>query len=334
MRSSVGVDVGGTFTDVVVRAPSGGLTSGKVPTTPDDPARGVVQGLVSLLGAGTRPAAVAHGTTIVTNAIVEGRGAVVGLVTTRGFRDVLEIGRQNRLHLYDLAAPPKPPPLVSRRRRLEVTERVGPDGAVLTPLAQHELDALADALAREGAESVAVCLLHAYANPEHERRVGEALARRFGHVSISSDVNAEFREYERTATTVLNAAVMPLAARYVQGLQARLGSLPLHLLHAGGGMMSADAARVRPLLGVLEDLFDQLREDVPADVGVLLLRLHGCRGWLRPLFAAGADVGRVGQPYHVGVAAPRARHQLAFELAVEILVRGEPSLEAMIVLAA
>src|SRR3989454_11656879 len=131
--TSVGIDVGGTFTDFVVRAPSGGLTSGKVPTTPATPALGVMQGL-AILG-GTEPlASVAHGTTIVTNAIVEGRGAVVGLITTRGFRDVLEIARVSRLHLYDLKAAPKPPALVARRLRLEITQRVGPDGAIATPL--------------------------------------------------------------------------------------------------------------------------------------------------------------------------------------------------------
>ncbi|HAM55389.1 MAG TPA: methylhydantoinase, partial [Candidatus Rokubacteria bacterium] len=128
-----------------------------------------MRGLAARLGAGTPPASVAHGTTIVTNAIVEGRGAVVGLVTTRGFRDVLEIGRMSRLHLYDLQAQPKPPPLVARRLRLEVSERVGPDGGVLTPLALDEVPALVATLAREGVESVAVCLLHSYANPDHER---------------------------------------------------------------------------------------------------------------------------------------------------------------------
>ncbi|PYN03509.1 MAG: hypothetical protein DME02_23495, partial [Candidatus Rokuibacteriota bacterium] len=131
--SSVGIDVGGTFTDVVVRAPSGRLSSGKVPTTPASPADGVMRGLETL--AGDHPiASVAHGTTIVTNAIVEGRGAVVGLITTRGFRDVLEIARSSRLHLYDLKAAPKPPPPVPRRLRLEITERVAPDGAIETPL--------------------------------------------------------------------------------------------------------------------------------------------------------------------------------------------------------
>ena len=129
--SSVGIDVGGTFTDVVVRASSGRLTSGKVPTTPASPADGVMNGLSTLAG-GEPVASVAHGTTIVTNAIVEGRGAVVGLITTRGFRDVLEIARSSRLHLYDLKAAPKPPPPVPRRLRLEITERVGPDGTIAT----------------------------------------------------------------------------------------------------------------------------------------------------------------------------------------------------------
>ena len=210
-----------------------------------------MRGLAARLGAGTPPASVAHGTTIVTNAIVEGRGAVVGLVTTRGFRDVLEIGRMSRLHLYDLQAQPKPPPLVARRLRLEVSERVGPDGGVLTPLALDEVPALVATLAREGVESVAVCLLHSYANPDHERALRAALAPHFAHVSISSDINAEAREYERTSTTVLNAAVMPLASRYIDDLARALGletaGAPLHLLHSAGGMMSVEAAKARPL---------------------------------------------------------------------------------------
>jgi N-methylhydantoinase A len=193
----------------------------------------------------------AHGTTVVTNAIVERRGARVGLVTTRGFRDVLEIARQNRLHLYRLDLPPKPAPLVARRLCLEVSERVGPDGAVQRPLALDEIPALVERLAGEGAESVAVCLLHAYANPAHERALAAALAPRFAHVSISSEVNAELREYERTVTTVLNAAVLPLASRYLDDLEASLAAsharVPVHLLHSAGGMMSLDSARARPL---------------------------------------------------------------------------------------
>jgi N-methylhydantoinase A len=247
-RSAVGIDVGGTFTDVVAREASGRLHSCKVPTTPAHPATGVVNGLRALEPAAGPAAALAHGTTMVTNAIVEGRGAVVGLITTRGFRDVLEIARMSRTHLYDLQAPAKPEPVVPRRLRLEITERIGPDGATLTPIDLAELGPIVDAFAREGVASVAVSLLHAYANPGHERAIADALRARFAHVSISSAINAEFREYERTSTTVLNAAVMPLATRYIEELVRALGGgLALHLLHSAGGMMSVDAARAKPL---------------------------------------------------------------------------------------
>src|SRR5438445_180028 len=222
MRSSVGVDVGGTFTDLVAREGSGRLRACKVPTTPANLARGVLNGLAAVRPAGL-PASVAHGTTVVTNAIVERRGARVGLVATRGFRDVLEIGRMSRLHLYDL----------------------------LLPLALDELPAVVEALKREDVESVAVCLLHGYANPAHERALKAALAPHFAHLSIGSEINAEFREYERASTAVLNAAVMPLASRYLDELVAALGreapGVVLHLLHSAGGMMSPQAARARPL---------------------------------------------------------------------------------------
>ncbi len=244
--TSVGIDVGGTFTDFVVRAPSGQLTSGKVPTTPASPADGVMHGLATL-AAGAPLASVAHGTTIVTNAIIEGRGAGVGLITTRGFRDVLEIARSSRLHLYDLHAPPKPPAPVPRRLRLEITERVGPDGAIEMPLKLDELPAIIAALKAENVESVAVCLLHGYANPEHERTLREHLQKHFPHVCMASDINAEFREYERSCTTVLNAAVMPLASSYMDELHRRIRPASLHLLHSAGGMMSVDTARARPL---------------------------------------------------------------------------------------
>ena len=247
-KAVLGIDVGGTFTDVVARAPSGRLHSCKVPTTPAHPATGVVNGLRALEPVAGPAGALAHGTTMVTNAIVEGRGAVVGLITTRGFRDVLEIARMSRTHLYDLHAPAKPAPTVPRRRRLEVSERIGPDGAVLTPVALDELQPIVEAFKREGVESVAVSLLHAYANPGHERAILDALGGAFRHVSISSAINAEFREYERTSTTVLNAAVMPLATQYIEDLVKALGGgLALHLLHSAGGMMSIEAAKARPL---------------------------------------------------------------------------------------
>jgi N-methylhydantoinase A len=247
----VGVDVGGTFTDLVAWDAAGRMNTLKVPTTPRNPAGGVLDGLAAIARAAGSCASLAHGTTLVTNAIVERRVGPVGLVTTRGFRDVLEIGRMNRSHLYRLDLPARPEPLVPRRLRAEVDERVGPDGSVLTPLDLGGLPEIIERFRREGVESVAVCLLHAYANPAHEQALRLALAAHFAHVSVSSEINAEFREYERTCTTVLNAAVMPLAARYLDDLAARLaagaGAVPLHLLHSAGGMMSVDAARARPL---------------------------------------------------------------------------------------
>jgi len=246
------VDVGGTFTDLVAWDAATGRTSAlKVPTTPENPAGGVLNGLAAMADAAGPCASLAHGTTLVTNAIIERRVGAVGLVTTRGFRDVLEIGRMNRLHLYRLDLPAKPEPLVPRRLRVEVAERVGADGTVLAPLDLGELPLIIERFRREGVESVAVCLLHAYANPAHEQALRLALAPHFPYVSVSSQINAEFREYERACTTVLNAAVMPLAARYIDDLVARLaatgGTVPLHLLHSAGGMMSVDAARARPL---------------------------------------------------------------------------------------
>src|SRR5882672_8719400 len=247
----VGVDVGGTFTDLVAWDGAGKMCALKVPTTPANPAGGLLNGLTAIGRVAGRCASLAHGTTLVTNAIVERKIGVVGLVTTRGFRDVLEIGRMNRPHLYRIDLPAKPEPLVPRRLRAEVSERVGPDGSVLAPLDLGALPGIIERFRRDGVESVAVCLLHAYANPAHEQALRLALAPHFSYVSVSSAINAEFREYERTCTTVLNAAVMPLAARYVDDLVARLaastGAVPLHLLHSAGGMMSVDAARARPL---------------------------------------------------------------------------------------
>jgi N-methylhydantoinase A len=247
----IGVDVGGTFTDLVARDPSGAMWSCKVPSTPASPAAAVLNGLAALGSQAASWTSLAHGTTLVTNAIVERRGAPVGLVTTRGFRDVLEIARQNRSHLYRLDLPAKPEPLVPRHLRLEVSERVGPDGAVLVPLALAEVEPVVAQLKSRGVESVAICLLHAYANPAHEHALRLALEPHFRHLSVSSEINAEFREYERTCTTVLNAAVMPLAARYLDDLVARLDAghagRSLHLLHSAGGMMSVEAAKARPL---------------------------------------------------------------------------------------
>lgn len=249
MSVRVGIDVGGTFTDLVaIDSASGAVRSQKVLTTPEAPARGVLAGLQSL-APGAR--SIAHGTTIVTNAIVEGRHARTALVTTRGFRDVLEIARQSRQELYRLDVPPRPAPLVPRHLRFEVTERVLADGRIAVALAEDELPALAAALRASGVEAVAVCLLHAYAHPGHEARLRAALEGQVPFVSVSHEINAEFREYERTSTTALNAAVMPIADRYLADLEASLAragvGAALHLLQSNGGMMSAAVARRRPL---------------------------------------------------------------------------------------
>jgi N-methylhydantoinase A len=249
MSVRVGIDVGGTFTDLVaLDAASGVIRSLKVLTTPDAPARGVLAGLQSLA---PNAGSIAHGTTIVTNAIVEGRYGRTALVTTRGFRDVLEIARQSRQELYRLDSAPRPAPLVPRHLRLEVTERVLADGRIAVGLAEEELPALAGALRASGVEAVAVCLLHAYAHPAHEARLRAALEGQVPFVSVSHEINSEFREYERTATTALNAAVMPIADRYLVDLEtslARAGlGATLHLLQSSGGMMSATVARRRPL---------------------------------------------------------------------------------------
>jgi N-methylhydantoinase A len=249
----VGVDVGGTFTDLVALV-DGRVVTWKVPSTRRDQAAAVVHALES---AGLEKADVAeirHGTTVATNALLERRGARTALVTTAGFRDVLEIGRQNRPSLYDLAED-RPPPLVPRELRFTVRERTGPDG-VLEPLDEASVR---DAVARLGdadADAVAVCLLFAYLHPEHERRVGElvreALPR--AHVALSSDVLPEFREYERFATTTATAYLAPLLAGYLRGLSGRLADAgfpaPL-VMQSSGGVVSADEAAARAGAAVL-----------------------------------------------------------------------------------
>ncbi|HLJ59417.1 MAG TPA: hydantoinase/oxoprolinase family protein [bacterium] len=247
---NVGVDVGGTFTDVIAHLRDGGPPRvRKVPTT-RDPSRALLDGL-DALRAGADVARLTYGTTVVTNALVEGRGARVGLVTTRGFRDVLEIARQQRDHLYRLDVPGRTPPAVPRALRFEVTERVDHEGRVLTPLDEADIAGVADALRREGVEAVAVSLLHAYANPAHERRLGALLAPHVPYVCLSSDVNPEFREYERTHTTCVNTQLMPLVDRYLDDLVAGLAAAgvraPLHVMQSSGGMASPDRMRQTPL---------------------------------------------------------------------------------------
>lgn len=239
---AVGVDTGGTFTDFVWLQ-DGQLRIHKQLSSPDDPSRAVLEGLVRQ---GTAPdAPVVHGSTVATNALLERRGARTALVTTAGFADVLAIGRQNRPELYALV-PQKPPPLVPREWRLEVAERVGAQGEVLAPLREESLAAVAAALAEAEIESVAVCLLFSYLYPAHEQAVrGYLLAAglpNLQHISLSSEILPEYREYERTATTVINAYVAPVMGRYLRRLEAGLAPRPLAVMQSNGGVIGAGRA--------------------------------------------------------------------------------------------
>jgi len=252
-----GIDIGGTFTDLLVFDPGAGrFTIGKTLTTPDDPARAVRAGLAETLARADRtPADVAriiHGTTLVTNALIERKGAKTALLTTAGFRDALEIGREHRYDLYDLFLE-RPTPLVPRYLRLELDERILADGSVLTPLDPAQVRALADKLAAAGIEAVAVALIHSYQNPAHERAVVSLLeeAAPALTVSASSEVVPEIREYERTSTTVANVYVRPLVSRYLARLVAALRELgvrgELLVMLSSGGIGTVETASRFPI---------------------------------------------------------------------------------------
>lgn len=237
----VGVDTGGTFTDIVLLQ-EGELHVFKVLSTPDDPSRAILDGLQQL-DALKGLSVLVHGSTVATNAVLEGKGAKTGLITTAGFRDVLEIGRQTRPKLYDLRVQ-KVPPLVPRSRRVEVLERLNERGEVLIPLDEQSLQAALATVQEEGVEAVAVALLFSFTNPQHEQRITQA-ARAMGlYVSASYEVLPEFREYERTSTVVLNAYVGPLIDHYLARLEERLPeSTVLRIMQSNGGSISSATAR-------------------------------------------------------------------------------------------
>jgi N-methylhydantoinase A len=253
----IGVDVGGTFTDLVaIDEASGTIHTAKTLTTPEDPSEAILSGINELLGrTGAQPSTVGelvHGTTLVVNALIERKGAATGLLTTRGFRDVLEIGQETRFDIYDLGMR-RPVPLVPRWRRKTVTERLDAKGAVIGPLDEAEAIAAAGELVAGGVEAIAVSFLHAWANPVHERRVRDLLAEKFPdiQVSISFDVAPEIREYERTSTTVANAYVRPMMARYLKRLAERIAALGLqprlHVMLSSGGVASFEQAAATPV---------------------------------------------------------------------------------------
>jgi N-methylhydantoinase A len=233
----VAVDTGGTFTDVVALA-DGRLTVLKVPSTPDDPARAVLEGVRRALG--HRRYTLVHGSTVATNTLLERTGARVALVTNRGFEDVIEIGRQNRPQLYAVVGH-RPPALVAREDRHGVAGRTGPDGDQETGLDPVELDGLSRRL--HGAEAVAICMLHSYADPDHEERIAKALDDLGIPVSISARLLPEYREYERTATTVVNAYITPRMDRYLGTLEDQAGADRIRVMGSGGGAITVGRAR-------------------------------------------------------------------------------------------
>ncbi|HEX3251593.1 MAG TPA: hydantoinase/oxoprolinase family protein [Pyrinomonadaceae bacterium] len=249
----IGVDTGGTFTDFVFER-DGRLTLFKLPSTPADPSLAIRQGLDRICaetGAQLDRLEVVHGTTVGTNALLQRRGARIALVTTRGFEDVLAIGRQARPELYNLNAI-KPPPLVDDELRLGVRERVVASGEVIEPLEEDELKKLVDKLKRSGVEAVAISLLFSFLHPEHEQRIASALATLGVPLSISSRILPEYREYERTSTVVINAYLQPLMGRYLNRLSTADGKkLNLRVMQSSGGSISADVAAVEPVRTIL-----------------------------------------------------------------------------------
>jgi N-methylhydantoinase A len=255
----VGCDIGGTFTDIILQHPDGRLFVNKTSTTPQQPGQAVIAGIRAVLAqSGLAPDAIGelvHGTTVASNAILQKTGARTGVLATRGFRDVLEIGRIRTPTMFDLAWH-KPEPLAPRRYRLEVNERIAADGAVVRPLDADEVRAAARRLEAEGVEAVAISFINSYANPAHEIEARRILEAEFPGllVTASCDVLPEMKEYERTSTTVVNAYILPVMRRYLARLQQDLEAIgiraPIHVMASNGGMIGIAAASERPVFAV------------------------------------------------------------------------------------
>ena len=260
MSVRLAIDIGGTFTDAtLIDEETGKVSIAKVLSTPFDPSVGFMAATERILTDSGVLAGdvrfVVHGTTVATNAIIEGKVARGGFITTDGFRDLLEIARQTRPSLYDTQFQ-KTPPLVPRDRALTVIERLGPGGEVLKPLDDASVREAAARLRAEGVEAVAVCLLHAYINPAHEKRVGEILAEELPGIpiSLSSEVAPEFREYLRASTTVINSAIRPVVGRYLENIEKRLAeagvTAELLVMQSSGGVFTSGAAARKPVFMV------------------------------------------------------------------------------------
>src|SRR5256886_1307845 len=282
MPYRVGFDVGGTFTDFVLQSPTGELATAKRLTTYPDPSAACLAGLDQLMAAvgWDEVAQVVHGTTLGSNVVIERKARGVGLLTTRGFRDVLIIGREKRYQVYDLQIE-KPASLIPRRLIGEVTERVLADGTVRTPLEEADARRSIRALAARGVTTLAVCLLHAYLNPAHERRLATLVAEEAPHVTVtlSHEVSPTFREYERTSTTVVNAYVMSIVREYLRGLATAMGRRGyrgrLFVMQSSGGIATAEAMQRYPV---------RMIESGPA-AGALMAAVYGELTGYRDLIA-------------------------------------------------
>lgn len=257
----IGVDSGGTFTDVCLFREGDAVSQvWKVPSTPDDPSRAIAEGISAALSVhGGAPDAVGylgHGTTVATNALIQGRGAKTGLITSDGFRDLLEIGRQMRPSLYDLQCD-KPEPVVARRLRFDVAERLRHDGTVETPLDEDAVRRAAEALREEGVKAVAIAFLYAFVDPTHERRARAIVEAEMpgAFITCSHEVAPEFREYERFSTTTVNASLGPVMESYVRRLEDRVAELAIpvapHITQSNGGVISCSTAATEPVRTVL-----------------------------------------------------------------------------------
>jgi N-methylhydantoinase A len=246
----IGTDIGGTFTDIIaIRHDTAETRIAKVPSRPHAPVQAMLEAIAAVGLQNSQVKRFIHGTTRITNAIVEERLPKVALVATSGFEDVLDIARYRRRDLYRLDIPPKPPSLVPRELCFGLAERLDHEGRVLQPLEDCEIDRLLAWLKQTGVQSVAVALLHAYANPVHEKMLAERLKTIVPHVSLSHEVNPEAREYERTSSTVFNAAAMPIAVEYLSELEERLPIGPgLQVFHSAGAMVPISAVKRRPLV--------------------------------------------------------------------------------------
>jgi N-methylhydantoinase A len=250
----IGIDTGGTFTDFVV-ARGQSLESFKVSSTPHNPAEAILAGVARILaGAAFAPSEIVHGTTVATNALLERKGAQTALITTEGFEDVIEIGRQARPEIYNLMVT-RAAPLVARDLRFGVAERTGPAGEIIEPLDRASLERTVARIGDRQVESIAVCLLFSFANPEHERHVARALSPLGVPVSLSHRILPEYREYERTSTVVINAYLAPLMSRYLNSLSKNLkfqvSDFKLRVMQSNGGSVSASTAAAEPVRAIL-----------------------------------------------------------------------------------